>query len=165
MIKIKQFIKSILKNATIFFACGGIYYGLEEIFKSSHTSHWTMFVCAGLIGLLASLLNNFYSFDMLLQYQLGISSVIATVCEGITGILICYFSESGANTVWDYSELPLTFFFGQCNLFFSFLWAILSFIAILIGDSIEYYVFDESERPYYCINSHGVWFWLPRKTW
>lgn len=160
---IKNCFKHLLKDILIFSACGGTYYGLEILFRGY--SNWTMFFCAGVIGLLASLLNNFYSFDMLLQYQLGISAVIATVCEGITGILICYFSESGANTVWDYSELPLTFFFGQCNLFFSFLWAILSFIAILIGDSIEYYVFDESERPYYCINSHGVWFWLPRKTW
>ena len=164
MIKIKQFIKSILKNATIFFTCGGIYYGLEEIFKSNHISDWTMFLCAGVIGLLASLLNNFYSFDMLLQYQLGISAVIATAIEGITGVILCYFNN-GVNPVWDYSQLWGTFCYGQCNVFFCMIWAVLSFVAILIGDSIEYYIFNESERPYYCINSHGVWFWLPRKTW
>ena len=164
MIKIKQFIKSILKNATIFFACGGIYYGLEEIFKSNHTSDWTMFVCAGIIGLIASLLNNFFTFDMLLQWQLGISAVIATAIEGITGVTLVYFNN-GVNPVWDYSQLWGTFFCGQCNILFCIIWAVLSFIAILIGDSIEYYVFDEGEQPYYCINSHGVWFWLPRKTW
>ena len=117
MIKIKQFIKSILKNATIFFACGGIYYGLEEIFKSNHTSDWTMFVCAGIIGLIASLLNNFFTFDMLLQWQLGISAVIATVIEGLTGIMLCCLNN-GVNSVWDYSQLWGTFFSGQCNILF-----------------------------------------------
>ena len=156
--------KHILKNITIFGVCGLVYYFGEMIFKSNHISHWTMFVCAGLIGLLASLLNNFFTFDMLLQWQLGISAVIATAIEGITGVILAYFNN-GVNPVWDYSSLWGTFFCGQCNILFCIIWAVLSFIAILIGDSIEYYIFNESERPYYCINSHGVWFWLPRKTW
>ena len=161
MIKI---FKHILKNITIFVVCGLVYYFGEMIFKSNHTSHWTMFVCAGLIGLIASLLNNFFTFDMLLQWQLGISAVIATAIEGITGVILCYLNN-GVNPVWDYSQLWGTFFCGQCNILFCIIWAVLSFVAILIGDSIEYYIFNESERPYYCINSHGVWFWLPRKTW
>ena len=156
--------KHILKNITIFGVCGLVYYFSEIIFKSSHISHWTMFVCAGLIGLIASLLNNFFTFDMLLQWQLGISAVIATAIEGITGVILAYFNN-GVNPVWDYSQLWGTFCYGQCNVFFCMIWAVLSFVAILIGDSIEYYIFNESERPYYCINSHGVWFWLPRKTW
>ena len=161
MIKI---FKYILKNITIFVVCGLVYYFGGMIFRSNHTSHWTMFVCAGLIGLIASLLNNFFTFDMLLQWQLGISAVIATAIEGITGVILAYFNN-GVNPVWDYSQLWGTFCYGQCNVFFCMIWAVLSFVAILIGDSIEYYIFNESERPYYCINSHGVWFWLPRKTW
>lgn len=161
MIKI---FKHILKNITIFVVCGLVYYFGEMIFKSNHASHWTMFVCAGLIGLIASLLNNFFTFDMLLQWQLGISAVIATAIEGITGVILAYFNN-GVNPVWDYSQLWGTFCYGQCNVFFCMIWAVLSFVAILIGDSIEYYIFNESERPYYCINSHRVWFWLPRKTW
>ena len=156
--------KHILKNITIFGVCGLVYYFGEIIFKSNHTSDWTMFLCAGLIGLIASLLNNFFTFDMLLQWQLGISAVIATAIEGITGVILAYFNN-GVNPVWDYSQLWGTFCYGQCNVFFCMIWAVLSFVAILIGDSIEYYIFNESERPYYCINSHGVWFWLPRKTW
>ena len=161
MIKI---FKHILKNITIFVVCGLVYYFGEMIFKSNHTSHWTMFVCAGLIGLIASLLNNFFTFNMLLQWQLGISAVIATAIEGITGVILACFNN-GLNPVWDYSQLWGTFCYGQCNAFFCMIWAVLSFVAILIGDSIEYYIFNEGERPYYCINSHGVWFWLPRKTW
>lgn len=159
---IKNCFKHLLKDILIFSACGGTYYGLEILFRGY--SNWTMFLCAGIIGLLASLLNNFFTFDMLLQWQLGISAVIATAIEGITGIMLCYFNN-GVNPVWDYSQLWGTFFCGQCNILFCIIWAILSFVAILIGDSIEYYVFNEGERPYYCINSHGVWFWLPRKTW
>lgn len=159
---IKNCFKHLLKDILIFSACGGTYYGLEILFRGY--SNWTMFLCAGIIGLLASLLNNFFTFDMLLQWQLGISAVIATAIEGITGVILCYFNN-GVNPVWDYSQLWGTFFCGQCNILFCIIWAILSFVAILIGDSIEYYVFNEGERPYYCINSHGVWFWLPRKTW
>lgn len=147
----------------IFCACGGAYYGLEILFRGY--SNWTMFLCAGIIGLLASLLNNFFTFDMLLQYQLGISAVIATACEGITGLLILHFNN-GINPIWDYSNLWGSFCKDQCNIWFSLLWGLLSFIAILIGDAIEYYLFDDAdERPYYCISVHGVWFWLPRKTW
>lgn len=160
----KTIIKKILKNASIFVVCGAVYYLLEVAFKSSHTSDWSMFICAGLIGLIASLLNNFFTFDMLLQYQLGISAVAATIIEGFTGLMLCYFN-GGINPVWDYSQLWGTFFYEQCNIFFCLLWFALSFIAILLGDSIEYYLFDSSERPYYCINSRGIWFWLPRKGW
>ena len=159
---IKNCFKHLLKDIVIFSACGGTYYGLEILFRGY--SNWTMFLCAGIIGLIASLLNNFFTFDMLLQWQLGISAVIATAIEGITGIILAYFNN-GVNPVWDYSQLWGTFFCGQCNILFCIIWAVLSFIAILIGDSIEYYIFNESARPYYCINSHGVWFWLPRKTW
>lgn len=160
---IKNGFKHLLKNTLIFSACGGAYYGLEILFRGY--SNWTMFICAGIIGLLASLLNNFFTFDMLLQYQLGISAVIATACEGITGLLILHFNN-GVNPVWDYSNLWGSFCKYQCNIWFSLLWGLLSFIAILIGDSIEYYLFDNAdERPYYCINTHGIWFWLPRKTW
>lgn len=48
-----------------FIICGMIYFTLEIIFRGR--SDWTMFVCAGFIGVLTSALNNIFTYDMLFQ--------------------------------------------------------------------------------------------------
>ena len=48
-----------------FILCGMIYFSLEMIFRGR--SDWTMFVCAGMIGVLASALNNVFTYEMLFQ--------------------------------------------------------------------------------------------------
>ena len=110
-------------------------------------------VCIGLI-------NNIFTFEMVLQIQLLIGGIIATICEGITGLILI--AIYGENTVWNYSDLYGTFFWGQCNIFFCLIWIILSFVAILIADIVDYYLFD-GERPYYKINKSKIWFMLPKK--
>ena len=153
--------KQIVKQLTIFIVIGLTYFGIEMAVRGR--SDVSMIICAGIIGVIVGLLNDIFSYDMLIQAQLSIGAIVATVCEGITGLILV--AIYGFNPVWDYSSLWGTFFCGQCNILFCIIWAVLSFIAILIGDSIEYYIFNEDERPYYRINSHEVWFWLPRKIW
>ena len=41
-------------------------------------------------------------------------------------------------------------------------WVGLVFVAILIADSIDYYLFG-GERPYYKVSKGKVWFMLPEK--
>lgn len=151
-------IKHIVKNATIFITCGLVYFVMELIARGH--SDVSMILCAGVIGLLASLVNNLFTFEMLLQWQLAIGTVIATVCECVTGLMLC--AVYGYNPVWDYSGLTFTFAWGQCNGIFCCIWVVLVFIAIILGDSIEYYIFD-GKRPYYKITKHKIWFWLPEK--
>lgn len=151
-------IKQIIKNSTIFVACGIVYIIIELLYRG-YTS-LSMFFCAGAIGLLASLVNNLFSFEILLQWQLAIGTGIATFCEGVTGLMLVVIY--GYNPVWDYSRLPFTFFWGQCNFYFCLIWTILCFVAILIGDSIEYYLFD-GKRAYYKVAKNKIWFWLPKK--
>ena len=149
-----------------FIACGMIYFILEMIFRGR--SDWTMFICAGLIGILTSALNNIFTYEMLFQEQIFIGAVIATLLEGITGTIIKFFNN-GVNPVWDYSQIKndfirsANFFDEQCNFFFSLIWAGLVIIAILIGDSIDYYVFKNEPQPYYKISKDKVWFRLPKR--
>lgn len=119
-----------------------------------------MIICAGVIGVIVGALNDFFSYDMLLQMQLFIGTIVATLCEGITGLILV--GKYGYNPVWDYSDLWGTFFCGQCNLLFSLIWTGLVFVAILIADSIDYYLFG-GERPYYKVSEGKVWFMLPEK--
>lgn len=119
-----------------------------------------MIICAGIIGVIVGLLNDIFSYDMLVQTQLSIGTIVATFCEGITGLILV--AIYGYNPVWDYSELWGTFFFGQCNMLFSLIWTELVFVAILIADSIDYYLFG-GERPYYKVSKDKVWFMLPKK--
>ena len=77
-----------------------IYFTLEIIFRGR--SDWTMFICAGLVGVLTSALNNIFTYDMLFQEQIFIGTIVATLLEGITGEIIKLFNN-GVNPVWDYS--------------------------------------------------------------
>lgn len=119
-----------------------------------------MIICAGVIGVIVGALNDLFSYGMLVQIQLFVGTIVATVCEGITGLILI--AIYGYNPVWDYSDLWGTFFFGQCNLLFCAIWTVLVFVAILIADSIDYYLFD-GERPYYKVRKDKVWFILPEK--
>ena len=119
-----------------------------------------MIICAGIIGVIVGLLNDIFSYDMLIQTQLSIGAIVATVCEGITGLILV--AIYGFNPVWDYSGLWGNFFWRQCNIWFSLIWIGLVFIAILIADSIDYYLFGGG-RPYYKVSKGKVWFMLPEK--
>lgn len=153
--KIKNYL---LSQFVVFIVCGTIYYGLETLFRGY--SDISMIICAGIISVIVGSLNNLFTYEMLLQTQLFIGTVVATVCEGITGLILM--AMYGENMVWDYSGLWGTFFWGQCNVFFCVLWIGLVFVAIIIADSIDYYLFD-GERPYYKIGKDKIWFMLPAK--
>ena len=148
--------KQIAKHLTIFIVCGLVYYGIEVLFRGY--SSYEMILCAGTIGVIVGLLNDVFSYDMLLQSQLVIGTVVAVLCEGITGLILV--KIYGYNPVWDYSTLGGTFFWGQCNIYFCLLWIGLVFLAILIADSIDYYIF-KGERPYYKLRDNEIWFRLP----
>lgn len=151
-------VKQIVKQLTIFIIIGLTYFGIEMAVRGR--SDVSMIICAGVIGVIVGLLNDIFSYDMLIQMQLFIGAIVATVCEGVTGLILV--GIYGYNPVWNYSDLYGTFFCGQCNIFFCLIWIILSFVAILIADIVDYYLFD-GERPYYKINKSKIWFMLPKK--
>lgn len=127
----KHKVNSILVH-TLFGLMGGLcYYCIELMWRGR--SSWTMAVLGGLCFVIVGLLNE--GKRQLKQWQqVVIGTVVITVLEGLTGVLVNNILHMN---VWDYSNLPFTFFFGQCNLFFCFAWALLAFVAIHLEDKMH----------------------------
>lgn len=127
----KHKLNSILAH-TLFGLIGGCTYICIELMWRGRSS-WTMAVLGGLCFVIVGLLNE--GKRQLKQWQqVIIGTVVITVLEGLTGVLVNNILHMN---VWDYSNLPFTFFFGQCNLFFCFAWALLAFVAIHLEDKMH----------------------------
>lgn len=131
-----------LKYAFLFWFGGATYVALEVLWRGY--SHWTMLLLAGVLFIIIGLLNEIWSWNLKFRYQVLISTAIATILELFTGLIVnvCL----GWN-VWDYSNVPFNFL-GQICLPYTFLWIILSAVAIILDDVIRWKFFDE-EKPHY----------------
>lgn len=136
-------ILSYLKKESILFLLGGILYFFIEILYRGY-SHWTMCIVGGLCFVLMGLINELFTFDMYIEIQAIISSIIITILEFISGYLINIVLKWN---VWDYSNMPFNIM-GQVCLLFTFMWFFLSFVGIVVDDYIRYIAFDE-EKPKY----------------
>lgn len=136
----------ILKQLFLFLVFGFIYFIIETIWKG-HLTHWSMFVVAGIIGVLIGGINEYIPWEMPFFLQCGIGTVIATVIEGISGLILNVYLNLH---IWDYSNVPFNFFYQQCCLPFCVAWFILSAACIIVDDYIRYKIFNE-ERPHYIL--------------
>lgn len=122
---------------------GGVaYYGLENLWRGY--SHWAMAIVGGICFLIIGLLNEFYTWDMALLSQMVISTLIITVVELVTGLILN--TWLGLN-IWDYSDMPYNFM-GQICLLYSNLWFLISLPVILLDDYIRYRIFNEKKPNY-----------------
>lgn len=139
----------------VFLISGTIYYTIEVVWKTLNPGsicHWSMFVLAGIIGVIASSMNNLFSMDMPFEQQVIYSSFVAILGEYITGMIVNV--KLGLN-VWDYSGLPGTFANGQCNVFFCIAWVVILALIIPLLDWIEWKIGCE-EKPYYIVFGHLI---------
>ena len=132
----------------LFLLCGNIYYLIEYIYKHGENTSWTMFILAGCLGLIIYAINNVFSFYLDIRVQVFYATIITTLSEGVAGLIINKWLGLG---VWDYSSLPFSFFWGQCNLFFVGAWVIIICFAIPLCDAWNYYICDIEPIPYYRI--------------
>lgn len=65
--------------------------------------------------------------------------------------------------MWDYSNIPLHDPLGLVCVPFFLLWCVLAIVAILIDDSISYYVYHSPVRPYYKSVTGKILFMLPKR--
>lgn len=142
---------SLLQHLIVFIIFGSIYYMLEIIYDG--TSHWAMFVCAGLSGNLANYLHTCHPRMMILKKIFFITSIIL-VLEYTSGyILNVYFKLN----VWDYSEASFNLH-GQICLLFAFIWFfIFSPMIIWFVGGVRYVLFGE-RRPSHLLNIYGLFF-------
>ena len=107
-----------------------------------------MFILAGIVSILIALMDDiFYTFETDYVIQVLTAATIATIGEGITGLIVNFLLKLN---VWDYSNLKGTFFFGQCNVYYCLAWIVICAIGIPILDIIEYEMFN-GKKPYYKI--------------
>lgn len=136
--------KALMKLLTLFLS-GGLIYILIEMLWRGHT-HWTMFLVGGICFVLVGLINERFTFEMPLVFQMVISMSVITAVEFIAGYII---NIRLGWDVWDYSELPFNLM-GQICLPYMGLWFLLSALAIVLDDYLRYWLFGE-EKPRYKI--------------
>lgn len=132
------------KYLFLFWFGGSTYVALEVLWR--RYSHWTMLLLAGILFIIIGLLNEIWSWNLKFRYQVLISTIIATILELFTGLIVnvCL----GWN-VWDYSNVPFNFL-GQICLPYTFLWIALSAVAIILDDALRWKFFGE-EKPHYTL--------------
>ena len=138
-----KIVKTILKLIILFIIGGTIYVSLELLFRGR--SHISMFILGGFCFVLIGGINNYISWEMPLILQMIIGAVVITTLEFITGYIVNI--KLGLN-VWDYSNQPLNIK-GQICLLFSFLWMLISLIAIVLDDYLRYWIFKEKKPKYH----------------
>lgn len=125
------------------FCIGGFSYcGIEILYRGR--THWSMFLCAGIIFIYASVQNEFFEWDYPFLKQLLKVWLFALIAEFITGCIVNLWL--GWN-VWDYSELRFNLL-GQTSLTFALLFLPICTFAIVLDDYIRYLFFNE-EPPRY----------------
>lgn len=134
-----------IEKHVILFAIGGIAYFFLEVLVRGY-SHYTMFLCGGACFLCCGLLNENVKIKMSFVSQMVLSSLIITALEFTTGLIVNVWLKMD---IWDYSNLPYNFM-GQICLFYSFLWFLVSSVAIVMDDYLRYKLFQE-EKPHYKI--------------
>ena len=132
-----------LKNLVLFLVGFCSYITIETLFRGY--SYWQMGICGGLAIVILDKINDLISWDVDIIIQGTFGSLLITFMELIIGLTQDYFSLPH---MWDYSNMPLNYRGIICVPFMA-IWFLLSWVAILLSDCINYYVFEEMPVPYY----------------
>lgn len=140
----KQIVKLIAKLIFTYAFCGGLYLLIELLWR--RRSDLSMFLLSGFLGWFAMFFNNIFSYKVDYIIQVLSVSIIVTFFEGLFGNLY-----NMNYTIWDYRNLPLSFWNNQINLIFFLFWIIIVAIIIPILDYIDWKLFDykPDTPPYY----------------
>ena len=128
--------KNILKNFILFLIFGVIYCGLEYLWRG-HTDI-SMGVIGGLAGMIIGTWNEKTALPLLPQCIAGMCLI--TLFEGISGLILNVWLKL---SIWDYSNLPGQFFWGQCCVPYCILWFFLAGVAVILDDWLRYLLFED----------------------
>lgn len=136
--------KTLFKNTIMFLIGYCLYIAIEVTYRSY--SFWLMGIVGGFMFLVLDKINNKISWDVDILLQGTIGSLIITFFEYVIGEL---FLNGVLPVMWDYSNVFLNYK-GIICLPFSLVWVVLSIVAVVIADAINYYLLDDEEVvPYY----------------
>lgn len=151
--------KDFAKNLIIFCCAFCLYITIEVCARGY--SYPLMGLVSGLCTLILNEVNDKISWDVPIQYQILLGGALITCGELLSGL---YSLNVLQIRMWDYSNQWGNLCNGLICPLFSFFWCLLSLIAIVLSDSITYYVFDELPIPYYKISKDKILFQLPNKN-
>ena len=134
--------KALLKNTTLFFIGGIIYYLIEIAWRGY--SHWTMYLLGGFCFLCIGLINEILTWEIKFWKQALFGAVVITALEFFTGCVVNLLLNWN---VWDYSNIRFNLL-GQICLPYAILWFPLSASGIILDDWLRYFLFKE-EKPHY----------------
>ena len=140
----KKVFKVIAKLIFTYALCGGLYVMLELAWRGR--SDISMLLLSGFLGLFAMFFNNIFSYETDYIIQVLSVSIIATFFEGLFGNVY-----NMDYAIWDYRNLPFSFWNDQINLIFFLFWIIIVAIIIPILDYIDWKLFNykPDTPPYY----------------
>ena len=145
----KTVLKTFFKYLFLFLVGGTVYVIIELVCRGR--SHWTMAVVGGICFILCGLLNEIFTWESTIWFQMLICSLIITAVEFISGLIL---NIHYGLTIWDYSNIPFNIL-GQICLPFTILWFFISAAAIILDDYLRYWFFGE-EKPHYRIKPGGI---------
>ena len=132
----------LLKNTTLFFIGGIIYYLIEIAWRGY--SHWTMYLLGGFCFLCIGLINEILTWEIKFWKQALLGAVVITALEFFTGCVVNLLLNWN---VWDYGNVRFNLL-GQICLPYAILWILLSAAGIILDDWLRYFLFKE-EKPHY----------------
>lgn len=142
--KVKNWFKILLKMIFIYSFVGGFYLLIETAYRQY--TFVEMFYLAGCVGLVAMFFNNIYSYETDFLLQIFIVGTLCLFGEGLVGNWL-----NMDYNMWDYRNLPCSFWNDQINAFFAVIWYALVAVAIPILDYIDWQLFGylKDTPPYY----------------
>lgn len=136
--------KFVVKKAILFIEGFCLYMAIECCFRGY--SYPLSGIMGGLCVVILDRINDELSWDTDLVWQALCGSMLVTMMELVVGSIAKY--TKLLPVMWDYSSLPLNYD-GVICLPFSVLWLFMSIAAIFLADAINYYVFEDTDVPYY----------------
>lgn len=131
-----------LKYMFLFHFGGGTYTTIELLFRNR--TYIQMYILGGLCFIICGLLNEKFSWDLGIIWQILIGTIVVTILEFITGMI---FNVGLKMQMWDYSNLWGNIY-GQIAPLFILIWIPIVFLAIILDDVIRWKFFNE-EKPKY----------------
>lgn len=145
--------KELSRKIVLFYIGFSTYITIEVLFHAKMQMFelgWS-YLASGLMGAAAFMIidsfNNNISWDIELPYQMLAGGLVVTLIEFLVGMISVYIFHV---KMWDYSNMRFNLYGVICPQFTIF-WVLLSAIAIVLADMINYYVFGEGPKPYYII--------------
>ena len=148
----------IIRHYLPLFLIGATTYCTSEVWFRGY-SYRLMSIIGGICFLIIAYLKEILPWESPILLQMFVSAEIVTLLEAISGNFAL---QVLGIRMWDYSNMWMPAFNDFICPLFSFLWFLLSAVAIVLSDSIRYYWIHDGSRPRYYIFGHAIK--LPQRT-